>query len=122
VLDLDGTLVDSAAGATASVVTALMAVGAPIPDTDSLFSFVGPPMYQTFREVVGLDELTAQRALRLYRADYAERGAVHSRVYDGFPACWRRWPRPASPWRWRLRRSRTRLNGSPNTTGWSHTS
>ncbi|MFC6063071.1 HAD hydrolase-like protein [Streptomyces ochraceiscleroticus] len=82
-LDLDGTLVDSASGITAGVATALAALGVPVPDADTLRSFVGPPMYQTFREVIGLDEPTAQQALRLYRADYAEYGALASTVYDG---------------------------------------
>jgi phosphoglycolate phosphatase len=84
-LDLDGTLVDSAAGITASVAATLTAIGVPVPDSDTLRSFVGPPMRQTFREVVGLDEPAAERALRLYRADYAERGALNSRIYDGVP-------------------------------------
>lgn len=85
-LDLDGTLVDSADGITASVAATLTVIGVPVPDTDTLRSFVGPPMYLTFREVLGLDEPTSERALRLYRADYAERGALNSRVYDGVPS------------------------------------
>lgn len=84
-LDLDGTLVDSADGITASVAATLTVIGVPVPDTDTLRSFVGPPMHLTFREVLGLDEPTADRALRLYRADYAARGALNSRVYDGVP-------------------------------------
>ncbi|MFZ3599397.1 HAD hydrolase-like protein [Streptomyces sp. BH104] len=84
-LDLDGTLVDSAPGITRSVATALTAVGVPVPDSDTLRSFVGPPMHQTFREILGLDEPTAERALRLYRAEYAKTGALNSRVYDGIP-------------------------------------
>lgn len=85
-LDLDGTLVDSASGIAASVTTALTRIGVPAPGPDALRDFVGPPMYQSFREVIGLDEVTAQRALRLYRADYADRGVQDSTVYDGVPA------------------------------------
>ncbi|TDC65963.1 HAD family hydrolase [Micromonospora sp. KC207] len=85
-LDLDGTLVDSAAGIAASVVMALEEIGVPIPDGDTLLSFIGPPMYQSFRNVLGLDELTASRALQLYRAAYVERGALNSRLYDEVPA------------------------------------
>lgn len=84
-LDLDGTLVDSADGITASVAATLTVIGVPVPDTDTLRSFVGPPMHLTFREVLGLDEPTAEHALRLYRADYAEKRALNSRVYDGVP-------------------------------------
>jgi phosphoglycolate phosphatase len=84
-LDLDGTLVDSAPGITASVTAALTEIDVPVPAADALRSFVGPPMHQTFREVVGLDELTAERAVRLYRRYYAEIGAMDSSVYDGVP-------------------------------------
>ncbi|WP_326778899.1 HAD hydrolase-like protein [Streptomyces sp. NBC_01445] len=84
-LDLDGTLVDSAPGITSSVAATLMAIGAPVPDPDRLRSFVGPPMYQTFREVVCLDGPTAKRALQLYRAEYARTGALDSSVYEGVP-------------------------------------
>lgn len=82
-LDLDGTLVDSAPGVTASVTAALTEIGVPVPSADALRTFVGPPMRQTFREVVGLDELTAERAVRSYRRHYAEIGAMDSSVYDG---------------------------------------
>ena len=84
-LDLDGTLVDSAPGITASVTAALTEIDVPVPAADVLRSFVGPPMRQTFRELVGLDELTAELALRLYRRYYAEIGALDSSVYDGVP-------------------------------------
>ena len=84
-LDLDGTLVDSGPGITASVTAALTEIDVPVPEADVLRSFVGPPMRQTFREVVGLDELTAERAVRLYRRHYAEIGALDSSVYDGVP-------------------------------------
>lgn len=84
-LDLDGTLVDSAPGITASVTAALREIGHPVPSAGALRSFVGPPMRETFREVVGLDPVTAEWALRLYRRHYAEAGALDSSVYDGVP-------------------------------------
>jgi phosphoglycolate phosphatase len=84
-LDLDGTLVDSAPGITASVSAALMEIGHPVPPADALRSFVGPPMRETFRKVVGLDQATAERALSLYRRRYAETGALNSGVYAGVP-------------------------------------
>jgi phosphoglycolate phosphatase len=84
-LDLDGTLVDSAPGITASVSAALMEIGHPVPPADALRSFVGPPMRETFRKVVGLDQATAERALSLYRRRYAETGALDSSVYVGVP-------------------------------------
>ena len=84
-LDLDGTLVDSAPGITASVTAALTEIDFPVPAADALRSFVGPPMRESFREVVGLDEVTTERAVRSYRLHYAEIGALDSSVYAGVP-------------------------------------
>jgi phosphoglycolate phosphatase len=81
--DMDGTLLDSAPGVTASAAQALETVGAPVPAMDILRRFVGPPMIQSFRTVSQLDEKTAQRALQHYRKAYADHGAELSRPYDG---------------------------------------
>jgi len=80
---MDGTLLDSAPGVTASAAQALAAVGAPVPPMDELRRFVGPPMIESFRTVSGLDEETAQKALQHYRKAYADHGAEKSRPYDG---------------------------------------
>ncbi|MET8975614.1 HAD hydrolase-like protein [Streptomyces sp. NPDC004539] len=84
-LDLDGTLLDSAPGVTASAAEALRAVGAEVPDAAVLHGFVGPPMYDTFREAVGLDEPTARTALSVYRAAYAREGTYAATPYAGVP-------------------------------------
>lgn len=81
--DMDGTLLDSAPGVTASAAQALAAVGAPIPAMDTLRRFVGPPMIESFRTVSQLDEETAQKALQHYRKAYAAHGAEQSSPYDG---------------------------------------
>ena len=81
--DMDGTLLDSAPGVTASAAQALEAVGAPIPPMDILRRFVGPPMIESFRRVSRLDETTAQKALQHYRKAYADHGAEQSSPYDG---------------------------------------
>lgn len=54
--DMDGTLLDSAPGVTASAAHALATVGAPVPSMDKLRRFVGPPMIESFRTVSQLDE------------------------------------------------------------------
>ncbi|AXG81868.1 HAD hydrolase-like protein [Streptomyces paludis] len=84
-LDLDGTLVDSAPGITASAAAALRGVGAAVPAPAVLRGFVGPPMYESFRRTLGLDEETALRALTAYRERYAAAGALDSALYDGVP-------------------------------------
>ncbi|WP_395401945.1 HAD hydrolase-like protein [Arthrobacter sp. UC242_113] len=81
--DMDGTLLDSAPGVTASAAHALATVGAPVPSMDKLRRFVGPPMIESFRTVSQLDEKTAQKALQHYRREYAAHGAEQSIPYDG---------------------------------------
>ncbi|MFC7594145.1 HAD hydrolase-like protein [Terrabacter sp. GCM10028922] len=69
-----------------SITAALSELGVPVPAADPLRSFVGPPMRQTFREFLGLDEATAERAVWLYRRHYAETGALDCSLYDGVAA------------------------------------
>lgn len=81
--DMDGTLLDSAAGVTASAAKALAAVGAPVPSLAELRAYVGPPMIESFRGPAGLNEETAQKALGHYRQTYANEGASQSSLYEG---------------------------------------
>jgi len=83
--DMDGTLLDSAEGVTASAAKALAEVGAPVPSPEELRRYVGPPMIESFRGPAGLDEETAQEALRHYRKAYANEGASKSSLYEGIP-------------------------------------
>lgn len=82
-LDMDGTLLDSAAGVTASAARALAAVGAAVPPAGDLVRLVGPPMLESFREHLGHDEVLARLALRHYRKAYADHGAHQSVPYTG---------------------------------------
>jgi phosphoglycolate phosphatase len=81
--DMDGTLLDSAAGITESAAHALKSVGALVPTPDELLKFVGRPMIESFLEVSQLDEFTAQVSLRCYRSVYAATEASNSSVFDG---------------------------------------
>lgn len=81
--DMDGTLLDSAAGVTASAARALAAVGAAVPPAGDLVRLVGPPMLESFREHLGHDEALARLALRHYRKAYADHGAHQSVPYNG---------------------------------------
>ncbi len=85
-LDLDGTLTDSARGVTASVAAALRAVGAPVPDQDTLMRFVGPPLRVGFREIAHLDDDDVERAFHAYRAVYTGGAMFTADVFDEIPA------------------------------------
>ncbi len=79
--DLDGTLTDPYEGITRCILYALDELGFPHPDDEYLHSCIGPPLYDTFPEMVG-DELTL-RAIDLYRERFADVGWRENVLYDG---------------------------------------
>jgi phosphoglycolate phosphatase len=79
--DLDGTLTDPFEGITRCILYALDELGFPHPDDDYLYSCIGPPLYDTFPQMVG-DELTL-RAIDLYRERFADVGWQENVPYDG---------------------------------------
>lgn len=85
-LDLDGTLVDSARGITATLAFTLERMGVPIPAPSRLIEFVGPPILDGFRDLVGLDPVRSQEALAIYRERYQSHGAFDAEPYPGVDA------------------------------------
>ncbi|MEZ5189708.1 MAG: HAD hydrolase-like protein [Schumannella sp.] len=81
--DLDGTIVDSAPGITASLATMFEDMGLPVPPAEQLRRYVGPPMLDAFRDLAGFDEETAVRALAIYRPIYREHGVLDATLYPG---------------------------------------
>lgn len=85
-LDLDGTLTDSAPGILAGVRHALAVVGAAPPSPEVLRGVIGPPLRDTFATRLGLEPEQAERALAAYLRRYDERGWAENAVYPGVPA------------------------------------
>ncbi|MCU1495405.1 MAG: haloacid dehalogenase [Acidimicrobiaceae bacterium] len=81
--DLDGTLTDSAPGIVASVEHALEVIGLLSPGAEQLRRFVGPPMQESFRGVLGLDEPGTERAMRAYREYFTARGMFDNSLFPG---------------------------------------
>lgn len=79
--DLDGTLTDPYEGITKCVVYALDQLGFPHPTHEFLYSCIGPPLYDTFPQLVG-EELTL-RAIDLYRERFNDIGWQENKIYDG---------------------------------------
>ncbi len=79
--DLDGTLTDPYEGITNCILYALDELGFPHPDNDYLYSCIGPPLWDTFPEMVG-QELT-KKAVDLYRERFVEIGWQENKAYDG---------------------------------------
>jgi phosphoglycolate phosphatase len=79
--DLDGTLTDPYEGITKCILYALDELGFPHPDDDYLYSCIGPPLWDTFPEMVG-EELT-RKAVDLYRERFVDIGWQENKLYDG---------------------------------------
>jgi len=84
-LDLDGTLADSAALITEHLAAALTTVGAPVPGPEVLRTLVGPPLETSF-PALGLTADQTEAAITIYRAGYDLVAAAHTPLYPGIPA------------------------------------
>lgn len=81
-LDLDGTLIDSAPGIVATARHTLEALGKPAATEADLRRMIGPPLDQGFARLLGgKDELAA--ATKIYRARYAETGILDASAFPG---------------------------------------
>lgn len=84
-LDLDGTIVDSAPGITATLAWTFERLGMPIPTPAEMLAWVGPPLLDAFRELGGLREDEARAALAVYRTRYRAVGVFEATPYPGMP-------------------------------------
>ena len=80
--DLDGTLTDSGEGIVNCAAFALEHFGLPIPKIESMRSFVGPPLKDTFFKY-GVPEDRLDEAVSVYRSRYIPIGMFENRPYPG---------------------------------------
>jgi len=83
IFDLDGTLTQSEEGIWNSVKYAAEKLGFPEPDAATLRKFIGPPLGYSFREYMGMDDATADKAVETYRERYNAVGLFENRVFPG---------------------------------------
>lgn len=81
-LDLDGTLVDSAPGITASIAHALSEIGAEVPPAEELLWCIGPPLRQSFETLLG-PGADIEAAFDAYREAYIGGLMFEADLYDG---------------------------------------
>ncbi len=81
--DLDGTLIDSETGITASIEYALEKVGAAVPPRAHLRAWIGPPLRAMFPSVLGNDVDAIERAVAFYRERFSDVGWSEHVVYPG---------------------------------------
>ena len=80
--DLDGTLTDSQEGIFRCFRHAFEKLGTEIPDDATMRSFLGPPLTESFRRVLG-DGDKAAEGVKIYRERYSTVGLFENRPYDG---------------------------------------
>ena len=82
--DLDGTLTDSEPGIVHSVRYALRSFGMEA-EPATLRSFIGPPLYDSFRGTMGMSDADAKRAVDTYRVYFRDKGIFENAPYPGVP-------------------------------------
>ena len=82
-LDLDGTIVDSGPGILDSFAHAFAECGVPLPPPAVLRTFLGPPLEESFRDVLGLSEERSDQLRRAYGDHYRKNGLRTATPYAG---------------------------------------
>jgi phosphoglycolate phosphatase len=82
--DLDGTLMDPRDGITRCIRHALDGLQIPAPTDGELTGWIGPPLHESFRDLLGPDrgDLVAQ-AISLYRERFGTVGMFENALYPG---------------------------------------
>ena len=79
--DLDGTLFDAEEGIVSSVRRAMDEMGLEVPPDADLREVVGPPLADSFRDLLGVPEARVPEAMERYRRDFSARGMYLYSVY-----------------------------------------
>jgi phosphoglycolate phosphatase len=82
--DVDGTLVDASDGILRRLTITLQHFGKPAPTREELVHWIGPPMYDSFQDNVGLSPERATEAVTFYRTLGRSDGyTTDARLYPG---------------------------------------
>ncbi|GET24299.1 HAD family hydrolase [Prolixibacter sp. NT017] len=83
--DLDGTLTDPKEGIFNSILYALREMNIEAPKEETLLSFIGPPLHDSFKHHFSLTDEEADEAVELYRVYFPEKGMYENELYEGIP-------------------------------------
>lgn len=81
--DLDGTITNSGEGIINSVIYALEKMNLDVLDQAELYSFIGPPLNDSFKKFYHLDDHFTEQAVKYYREYYQTKGIYENRLYEG---------------------------------------
>lgn len=81
--DLDGTLTDTGEGVKKSVQYALSKQGIIEEDLRKLDKFIGPPLWESFKEFYAFTDEQVAKAIADYRERYSDKGLYENTIYPG---------------------------------------
>lgn len=81
--DLDGTLTDPGLGITNSVMYALQKFNISVDDRTSLYTFIGPPLRDSFEMFYGFSREQSEIAVQYYREYFKKQGLYENEIYAG---------------------------------------
>ncbi len=83
--DFDGTLIDSSRGIFESLIYALKCGGVDEPDMATLRKFIGPPIYDSFKNLFHFSADKIEFEIKKYREHYSTGGLYEYDIYEGIP-------------------------------------
>lgn len=83
--DVDGTLINSEDGIINSLIYAQERLGRPIPPIDTLKLFIGPPLADSYRDILHYSPAEVQQGIKFYREKYKAGAMFEGEVYPGIP-------------------------------------
>lgn len=83
IFDVDGTLIDNSQGIYNCIRYALQKMGLPDLSDSELRAFVGPPLFESGKKILLLDDENAERFVTLYRERFSVKGFAETTLYDG---------------------------------------
>lgn len=84
--DLDGTLTRSEEGITTTALYAAEKLGFTGFTKEQFKAFIGPPLHDSFRRIVGMNDEQVRQAIDLYHERFDRVGWSENEVYTGIPA------------------------------------
>lgn len=81
--DLDGTLSDSSEGIINTFKYTINELNYPVPEDKVIYTFIGPPIVETFKNTFGMSEEETRRAVQIFRPYYGKNGMFQNELYQG---------------------------------------
>lgn len=82
IFDVDGTILDTSSGLSASIIRTIEKFKMKMLDNETINSFIGPPVQESFKKYYGLTDNEAQKMAETFRTFYKELDLLKAVPYD----------------------------------------